>query len=60
MVKLKDVIWGEVNLVDESLLVYDSNADTSGKGETIVMCCGGGGHNTGGPAGMISTFCSRP
>ena len=43
MIKLKDVVWGEVDLVDENLLVDDSDADTDGQGRTVVMCCGGGG-----------------
>ena len=39
MVKLKDVVWGEVDLIDESLL-SDDEADTEGKGEVVLMCCG--------------------
>ena len=47
MIKLKDVIWGEVDLIDEFTL--SENADSTGSddetnggyGNTIMMCCGG-------------------
>lgn len=43
MIKLKDVVWGEVDLVDENLFVDDSNSDTNGRDQTVLMCCGGAG-----------------
>ena len=57
MVKLKDVVWGEVDLVDESLL-SDDEADIEGKGEVILMCCG-----TRHPkpiVGVLSPVCPKP
>lgn len=46
MIKLKDVVWGEVDLIDEFTLSEDSNsagsdAETNdGYGDTVLMCCG--------------------
>ena len=46
MIKLKDVIWGEVDLIDEFSLSKDStgtgsDAETNdGYGDTVMMCCG--------------------
>ncbi|MBO4617328.1 MAG: hypothetical protein J5717_08235 [Lachnospiraceae bacterium] len=47
MIKLKDVIWGEVDLIDEFTLSEDAD-DTGldaeingGYGNSVTMCCGG-------------------
>lgn len=58
MIKLKDLVWGEVDLVDENLFVDDSSADTNGQGQTVVMCCGGGGGGVDVPS--IYVICPRP
>lgn len=49
MIKLKDVIWGEVDLIDEFTLSEDAD-DTGldaeingGYGNSVTMCCGGTG-----------------
>ncbi|MCR4679388.1 MAG: hypothetical protein K5679_11680 [Lachnospiraceae bacterium] len=59
MVKLKDIVWGDVDLGEESLLPNDNSSDTEGKGEVIVMCCGGGGGGGSIPGNIIIVACPR-
>lgn len=42
MIKLKDLVWGEIDYVDEE--TYNSSADEIQiTRQVILMCCGGGG-----------------
>ena len=51
MIKLKDVIWGEVDLIDEFTLseaADDTGFDAEingGYGNSVTMCCGGIGRD---------------
>lgn len=57
MIKLKDLVWSDVDLGDESLLSADNNFDTEGHGEVVIMCCGGGGGGADVPS--IQIACPR-
>ncbi|MBR5992561.1 MAG: hypothetical protein IK018_02025 [Lachnospiraceae bacterium] len=59
MIKLKDVIWGEVDLIDEFTLSEDAD-DTGldaeingGYGNSVTMCCGGIGR------GLLQIGCGK-
>lgn len=43
MIKLKDVVWGEIDYVDEE--TYDSSVDEIQiTGDVVLMCCGNRGN----------------
>ena len=42
MVKLKDVVWGEVDFEEINTDNAPAEENGLGGGTTVVMCCGGG------------------
>ena len=43
MIKLKDLVWSDVDLEDVNIDNAPAEENGLGGGNTVIMCCGGGG-----------------
>jgi len=43
VIKLKDLVWSDVDLEDVNIDNAPAEENGLGGGNTVIMCCGGGG-----------------
>ncbi len=55
MIKLKDLVWGEIDYAEENS--DNSPADENFIGDIVIMCCGGAG---GGYIPPLRYWCDPP
>ena len=57
MIKLKDVVWSDVDFEEINTDNAPAEENGLGGGTTVVMCCGGGG---GIEIPPLRTYCPKP